>query len=169
MPLQRAHAFILMAVLASAATPALAAHGKAGLWQITTTMNMPNLAAQIPPAQLAQMRAHGIKLPTGSSVTVTHCMTPQEVVMDKPPSMPSRHGEECKMQNLKTIGQAMSADMVCSGKDMQGTGHLQISYDTAEHYAGKMSFNAVAHGHPMAITNSFEGRWMSASCGAEKH
>ncbi|HWA92299.1 MAG TPA: DUF3617 domain-containing protein [Rhizomicrobium sp.] len=146
--------------------PALAAHGKAGLWEVTTTMNMPNMAAQIPPAQLAQMRAHGIKLPTGNTITATHCMTAQEVAMDKPPPMPNRHGENCKMQNMKVAGQAMSADMVCSGANMQGTGHFQIAYDSSEHYSGKMSFNMTAHGRPMAMSNSFEGRWVSADCKA---
>src|SRR5882672_2499748 len=86
------------------ATPALAGHGKAGLWQITATVNMPGMAAQIPPAQLAQMRAHGIKIPTNSSIVTTHCMTAQEVAMDKPPPMDKGRAKDCKMQNLKVAG-----------------------------------------------------------------
>jgi hypothetical protein len=120
------------------ATPALAAHGKAGLWQVTATVHMPGVAAQIPPAQLAQMRAHGIKLPTDNTVVTTHCMAAQEVAMDKPPPMDKGRAKDCKMQNMKVAGQTVSADMVCSGAEMSGTGHFSMTYDSPEHYAGKM-------------------------------
>lgn len=147
-------------------TPALAMHGKAGLWQITATMNMPGMAAQIPPAQLAQMRAHGIRIPANNSITTTHCMTAQDVAMDKPPPMDKGRAKACKMQNLKVAGQTVSADMVCSGANMAGTGHFAMTYDSPEHYAGKMTMDMTTHGHRMAMTNSFEAKWISPVCKA---
>jgi hypothetical protein len=150
------------------ATPALAAHGKAGLWEITTTSSGARLSAQLPPEVEAKMRARGIKIPSGNTFTVQHCMTAQEVAMDKPPPM-SRGAQSCKVQNMKKTGQTVSADMVCSGKSMQGSGHFTMTYDSPEHYAGKMSFSMSANGHPMTMTNTMEGRWISPSCGTVTH
>jgi predicted component of type VI protein secretion system len=124
---------------------------------------------QLPPAVLAKMKARGIKMPSSNSIVVQHCMTAQEVSLERPPPMPKRAGNECKMANMKVAGQSVSADMVCSGKNMQGMGHFQMTYDSPEHYAGKMSFNMNANGHQMAMSNTMEGRWVSASCGAIKH
>ncbi len=89
--------------------------------------------------------------------------------MDKPPPMPSRHGQECKVQNMKTAGRSVSADMVCSGQAMQGSGHFAMTYDSPEHYSGKMSFDVNAHGRRMAMSSTMEGRWIGASCGNVKH
>jgi len=156
---------VLAAVALSGA--AFAGHGKVGLWQITTKMDMGNVMAQIPPEQAAKMKAMGIHIPNNNSFTVTHCMTADEVAMDKLPKL-SRPGHEsdCDMQNLKTSGQTVSADMVCHGKDVQGTGHFALTYDSAEHYAGKMTMNMVTNGQPMSSTTSFEAHWISADCKA---
>ena len=160
---------VLTAAVLLAATPALAMHGKVGLWEITTKTSGVGMAAvQLPPQVRARMAARGIKMPSGNTITVQHCMTAKEVSLDHPPPMPKRGGQECKMANMKVAGQSVSADMVCSGKNMQGTGHFQMTYDSPEHYAGKMSFSMNANGHQMAMSNSMEGRWISASC-AVKH
>jgi len=163
----RSIAFGLAALLA-AASPALAGHGKAGLWEITTTTSAPAMTAQLPPEILARMRARGVNM-AGNTITARHCMTAQEVAMTKPPVMPKRAGQDCKMQNLKTSGDSVSADMVCTGSGMNGTGHFTTRYDSPEHYSGRMSMNMTAHGHSMAMSNSFEGKWISASCGGVTH
>ncbi|MBV9991282.1 MAG: DUF3617 domain-containing protein [Alphaproteobacteria bacterium] len=157
-----------LAVAATILAPgaALAAHGKAGLWEITSTTS--GMSAQLPPEVQARMKAHGIQMPASNTFTVQHCMTAEEVAMDKPPPM-GRGAQSCKVQNMKIAGQSVSADMVCNGERMQGTGHFAMTYDAPEHYAGKMSFNMNANGHPMAMTSTMEGRWIAASCGAVKH
>ena len=160
-----AGAAALAVVAASGA--ALAGHGKVGLWQITTKMDMSGMP-QIPPDQAAKMRAMGVETPSNGIFTTTHCMTAEEVAMDKPPSALA-HGKECAMQNLKTEGQNVSADMVCSGKEMNGKGHFTLAYDTLEHYTGKVTFSGAARGHPMTTTTTFEAKWVSADCkGAAK-
>jgi hypothetical protein len=145
---------------------AVASHGKAGLWDITVSMKMAN-APQIPPDQLAKMKAMGITIPNGNTMTVQHCMTQAEVAADKPPQM--QRNKDCAMQNIKSSGGAYSADMVCSGPDMTGNGHFQVSYDSDSHYAGQMTFSGTSHGHPAAMTNSFNGKWVSADCGNVGH
>ena len=163
-------AFALHAALAAAlvlfASPALASHGKAGLWEITSTTS--GMAAQLPPDVQARMKAHGIKMPATNTFTLQHCMTPAEVSMDKPPPM-GRGAQFCKVRNMKVAGQSISADMVCSGRNVQGGGHFTMLYDSPEHYAGKMSFNMNTGGHAMAMTSTMEGRWIGASCGTVKH
>ncbi|HTT97048.1 MAG TPA: DUF3617 domain-containing protein [Rhizomicrobium sp.] len=155
-----------MALLIGVSTQALALHAKPGEWQVTVKMDMAGLP-QIPPAQLAKMRAMGIHLPVGGdAITVTHCMTPSEAAMDKIPTMAKDRQKYCSMQNLKTGPDGMSADMVCTGK-VQGSGHMQVRFDSPEHYAGKVSMNVVAHGHPMSSTSMFDAKWLSADCKAD--
>lgn len=153
---------ICLAMLAAGA--AWAGHGKIGLWKITTKIDMGGMP-QLSPEQMAKMRSMGIKVPMNNTFITEHCMTAQEVAMSRPPEM-GRHGkQECKMQNMKVVGQSVSADMVCSG-EAHGSGHFALSYDTPEHYSGRMSMNISVHGHAMASSTSFEGRWISASCKA---
>jgi hypothetical protein len=145
---------------------ALASHGKVGLWNVTVKMSMPNMP-QIPPDQLAKMQAMGVHVPNNSTMTVQHCMTAAEVASDKPPQM--QHNKNCAMQNLNFSHGTFTGDMVCTGEDMQGTGHITVSYDSDTHYAGQMTFAGTAHGHPANITNDFEGSWVSADCGTAAH
>ena len=56
------------------------------------------------------------------------------------------------------------ADMVCDAKDVKGGGHFALVYDSPEHYAGKVTMDAVAEGHPVKTTMSFEAHWISADC-----
>ena len=149
-------------VVAAVALPpiALASHGKAGLWEVTTTMNMPNMP-QIPPAQMAQMQAMGMHMPMGHTMTVQHCMTAAEVASDTPP----RHGnKDCSLTNVKLDGPTCSGDEICHG-NFEGQGHFSVTYDGDEHYRGATSMTGSADGRPMNVSNSFEGRWVSADCG----
>lgn len=153
-------------LLVGMSSQALALHAKPGEWQVTVKMDMAGMP-QIPPEQLAKMRAMGIHVPMGGdAVTVTHCMTPSEAAMDKIPTMSKEHEKYCSMQNLKTVADGMSADMVCTGK-VQGSGHMQVRFDSPEHYAGKVSMNIVADGRPMNSTTAFDAKWLSADCKAD--
>jgi hypothetical protein len=154
--------FAVGAISLFAVNAAWAGHGKVGLWQITTRMNMSGMP-QIPPEQMAKMKAMGIRVPVNNTFTTEHCMTAEEVAMSKPPEMPRHGSQECKMQNMKAEGQSISADMICTG-EANGSGHFSMTYDSPEHYSGQMSMNIAVHGRPMASTTSFEGRWVAAVC-----
>lgn len=155
---------------------AFASHGKAGLWDVTVTMSMGGAAMQmpdlskLPPDQRAmveaQMKKNGVSM-NGNTVSSQHCMTAAEVATDKPPTM--GHMKDCTVQNMKFAGGAMTADTVCSGADMTGNGHMSVSYSDDSHYSGKMTFNGTSHGHPVNMTNTFEGHWVSADCGGVTH
>src|SRR5438874_9499636 len=110
-------------VVGAAAVPlaALASHGKVGLWEITTHMNMPNMMANIPPEALARMKAAGVNMPNNQTYTSQHCMTAAEVAQEKPP--PMRNSEDCAMNNMSHDAHNFTADMTCSTGRMQGNGH----------------------------------------------
>lgn len=155
--------------LAMAALPALAAHGKVGLWNVTVTTNMAGMGmpdmSKLPPEAQAAMRAHGVTM-NGNTINVQHCMTQTEVEASGPP--PMRSMKECAMSNMKMGGNSFSADMTCHGQ-MNGTGHVDVTYDSPEHYVGKSTISATMEGHSMSSTTSFEGRWVSADCKGVTH
>ena len=72
---------VTMLVLAPSAVLA-APHGKPGLWNITTTMQM--AMPQLPPEAMAMMKSRGIKLPGmgGEPVKTQICMTEEEIDKD---------------------------------------------------------------------------------------
>lgn len=162
-----------LAAAGAIAIPALAAsHGKVGLWEITTTMNMAGMQmpdlSKLPPDQRAmveaQMKKNGVTM-SGRTMTTKHCMTAQEVAAGKPDMS---HMKDCTVQNLSTTASGMSADLVCKG-DMNGRGHMQVSYSGDTSYSGSMTMKGSAHGQPIDMTNTFSGKWVSADCGSVNH
>ena len=152
--------------LAILITPsALAAHGKAGLWQSTVQMNsgamagMPDMS-KMPPQVQAQMRARGTSM-GGNTMITKYCMTAAQVASDKPAF---RQASNCKSENVRTSGNTFSADVVCTGK-MKGRGHVQIIYSSPEHYSGMQTTDMVMEGRTMHTTMNIDARWLSPNCG----
>lgn len=159
-----------MAALAIVALPvaALASHGKAGLWKITTTthiagMQMPKLS----PQQMAQMKAMGVHIPMGNTMTMQHCVTESDAKADAPPAA-QQPQSGCKTTNMKVVAHTMSADMVCNAK-MKGEGHFTMTYDSPEHYTGQTNFKGTMEGRPADMSTTYEGTWISADCGNAHH
>ncbi len=142
---------------------AFAGHGKAGLWNVSTTMNM---AMQMPPEAMAQMKKMGVAMPSARTFASQICMSQAEVDSDKLPPM-GKSDSGCTSHIVSQTGSAMKAQTVCNG-DMKGTGQMQISYSGAEHYVGSYSFKGNMSGQPMDTSSSFKGDWVKADCGAVK-
>jgi len=146
---------------------ALAGHGKAGLWEVTTKNTIAGMAgmpdmASLPPQVQAQMRAHGVQMNGGGGITSRFCMTADQVANDRPVV---DHPGECKPQNMKFTGQAFSTDIVCTGK-MKGTGHVQFTFSSPEHYSGSETMDMTEPGGmPMRTTMTMDARWLSPNCG----
>ena len=137
---------IAAAALIAMTGSALADHGKAGLWSVTTKASMPGMAAHTFSSQ--------------------QCMTEAEVKSD---ALPQRsENKQCKMTNQKVSGNNFSADMVCTG-DAKGTGHMSVTYDGNTHYKGQMTMAMNTGGKAMNMSNTFEGKWVSADCGKAAH
>ncbi|MDE2182079.1 MAG: DUF3617 domain-containing protein [Alphaproteobacteria bacterium] len=158
----------LGAALLAVAPLAWAGHGKVGLWEITIHNNsghmsgMPDMS-KLPPEARAQMQSHHAGMMGPNGMTVRHCMTAAEVNNDKPDLA---HNSQCKASNIKMSGQTFSADIVCSGKTMNGKGHVQIAYTSPEHYTGSETMSLIVDGQPMQHDMTMEGKWVSAVCPA---
>lgn len=150
----------LLLLLPSAAWAGL---GKAGLWNISTSMKM---AMHIPPAAQAEMQRMHVKMPTAQSFTSQVCMTQAEVDAAQPPAI-DRKNMSCQIHVTSRSASSMTADTVCRGR-MRGTGHMQVVYQGAEHYAGSNSFSGVMDGQPVSNSMTYKGDWVKADCGAVK-
>ncbi|MCM2266090.1 MAG: DUF3617 domain-containing protein [Desulfuromonadales bacterium] len=95
-------------------SPAVAADAmKPGLWEITTSVEMPGMPFQAPPQ------------------TMRHCYTAQEVK-----EQPVPKDEQCKVTDLKSSGSKVTWKVECKG-EMAGKGEGEIIYQGDSAYEGK--------------------------------
>ena len=143
---------------------AFAAHGKAGLWTVTSTMQMSN-APQIPPEALAMMKQRHIPLPgSGEPTTFQMCMTQEQVNADKPPPMNNRE-ESCNPKVLTQSPGLVEVEITCHGH-MDGVGHMKISWRGNEHYESVYTFKGAMEGRPQDMTMRASGDFVKSDCGA---
>jgi hypothetical protein len=149
------------------APAALAAHGKVGTWQVTTTMGaagaeagMPDLS-KLPPDVQAKMKAHGVHMNTGGGITTKFCMSEDQVKNDKPQL--TRADSPCKPANMKVSGNTFSADIICSGQ-MTGKGHIEMTFDSPEHYSGHQTMTMSMNGQTMSHDMSMDAKWLTPAC-----
>ncbi len=88
---------------------------KPGLWEITTTMEMPGMPFQSPPQ------------------TMRHCVTPQEA-KDPEKSLPI--DKDCKIIDLRSSANNINWKVECIGQ-IAGTGEGEIAYKGDTSYEGK--------------------------------
>jgi hypothetical protein len=156
---------ILMAaslVLVPAA--AFAAHGRPGLWTITSTMQMSGMP-QIPPEALAMMKERHMAIPnSGQPTTIQMCMTQEQVNADKPPAMSNRD-ESCNTKVLNQSPGLMEAEITCHGH-MDGVGHVKVSWRGTDHYEGTYNFKGTMEGRPQEMTTHYSGDFVKSDCGS---
>ena len=145
---------------------ATANHGKVGLWDVTLTMGgamsaMPDMS-NMPPEAVARMKAMGMSM-NGNTMTMKHCMTAAEVSADIPRLM-SHNDRACTFSHVQQSGHGISADMTCA-KEIQGTGHLQFTFDGDTHYSGEVTMSGTSHGQPFNRDQKIDAHWVSADCG----
>ena len=161
--------FLIGAAAAILLAPAaLAAHGKVGTWQVTTTMGgMDNSMAamhdmsKMPPDVQAKMKAHGVHMNGGGGMTTKFCMSEDQVKNDQPQL--TRPNSPCKAANVKVSGNTFNADIVCSGQ-MTGKGHIEMTFDSPEHYSGHQSMTMSMNGQTMTHEMSMDAKWLSPNC-----
>ncbi len=151
-----------LALLASSSL-ALAGHGKAGLWNVSTTINSASM--QMPPEVMEKMKAMGMKM-GGQTMASQICMTAEQVKADAPPSMPENQ-MGCTSNITSNSGAAVTAEIVCNGR-MKGRGMTRISWSGDSHYEGSYSFKGDIQGHATESSSSFKGDWVKADCGTVK-
>jgi hypothetical protein len=154
---------MIAAALVLTPVAALAGHGKAGLWNTSSTTNM---ALAMPPDVAAKMKAMGMAMPKARTFTSQMCMSQAEVDSSAPPHI-DQGATGCVTKLLSATASSMTAQMTCNGR-MKGTGHMKISYRGAEHYEGSYDFKGTVEGNPTSMTTTFKGDWVKADCGSVK-
>lgn len=143
---------------------AFAAHGRVGLWTVTTTVQMSGMP-QMPPEALAMMKAHHVAVPNSGEPTTTQmCMTQEQVNADKPPAMSNRE-ESCDTKVLSQSAALTEAQITCHGR-MDGVGHVKISWRGTDHYEGTYNFKGTMEGRPQEMSTHYTGDFVKADCGA---
>ncbi|MFZ1083871.1 MAG: DUF3617 domain-containing protein [Terracidiphilus sp.] len=162
---------------------------KAGLWEITTTMNMsgmqmPQMPAnaqmpqniQVPPGvqlppgmQMPQMPPGGGASPFGAHTTQI-CVT-QEMI-DKyggPTAAPPSRNADCMLTNISIKAKGMTATMVCTG-DLNATGDYEATFTDANtttstvHLKGTMKHGS--NSMPIDMTMQSNSVYKGADCGS---
>ena len=157
---------LIVAAIALLPAAAFAAHGKPGLWTISSTMQMANMP-QMPPEAMAMMKARGMSMPgMGGPIVTQICMTPEQVNGDVPPAMHNRE-ENCTTKLLGQTATSMKSEVTCHGR-MEGVGHSEMTWRGNEHYEGTYSFKGSMEGRPQEISTRYTGDFVKADCGAVK-
>jgi hypothetical protein len=157
---------LIAAVIVLLPAAAFAAHGRAGLWNVTSTMQMAN-APQMPPEAMAMMKSRGMKMPgMGQPMTMQMCMTQEQVNGDVPPAMHNR-GENCSAKVLSQTATSMKSEVTCHGR-MEGVGHAEMNWRGNEHYEGTYNFKGTMEGRPQDISTRYSGDFVKADCGSVK-
>jgi len=129
--------------------------GKAGLWEVTTTMTWQK--APVRPGSPGGPPAAG-------SHTTAVCLT-QEMV-DAGALLPQSRGD-CHIQNKVVKPGSLTAIYLCTGK-MKGMGNLESSYPDLEHVTGSIHFvgtlDVSGHSQPIEWTTASNAVFKGAEC-----
>ncbi|HSS15294.1 MAG TPA: DUF3617 domain-containing protein [Rhizomicrobium sp.] len=157
---------LMVAAITLAPAAAWAGHGRAGLWTVSTTMEMANMPP-MPPEAMAMMKSRGMKMPgMGKPFVSQVCMTQEEVSADHVPQMKNNQ-ENCTSKVLSQTSSSVTAETTCHGR-MDGVGHMQMSWRGNEHYEGTYSFKGSMSGRPQEMTSHYTGDFVKADCGSVK-
>lgn len=152
--------FLLLLAVPAGAVP----HGKPGLWNYTSTVQMADMP-KLPPAVLEMMKKRGMPA-MGDAVTSQMCMTQEQAKMDTPPQLKNA-GMNCTPRLISQTATSATSEVVCHGR-MEGTGRTQMSWRGDTHYDGTYSFKGTMGGRSQAMSSKFAGDWVKADCGAVK-
>jgi hypothetical protein len=155
------------AVLLVAATSAWAGPGKAGLWEITMSVNFTQGGPQISPDQLEKMKSMGIAIPGSRPMVSQRCVTPEMAARDEPPKVSPGRGD-CTIKDFTHSGTSFTANMVCTG-EVTGEGNVHVDYESNASYKGVMDFTGTSRqSGPVKMHNEFAGKWLGDDCGNVK-
>jgi len=121
---------VLAAVIAQAQSPM-----RAGRWQVSMQMEMPNMPAQMPP------------------MTTTQCVTEEQLKKDPATGLPTGmqgNPNACKVSDYKQTANTVSWKVACTGQQpMTGTGALTFAEDS---YTGTINMSMPQGAMTMKMT-----------------
>ena len=125
---------------------------KAGLWQTTARIKM--TMAGMPTGQTP-----------GHPVVSKSCITDKQLADVKNFAPADR--PDCKQTILKNTASEVDAKIECTGRSQASmTGSFKSSSPTA--YSGVLQGTVSEQGQSIPISNTIEGKWLSADCGDVK-
>jgi hypothetical protein len=130
---------------ASVTVVAQSAPRRDGRWEVTTVIQMPNM----PP---------GMMVPSTQiqCITKADAADPQKWLAG-PPQRQGGPGQQCKITDQKTVGNKITWAMACDGP-MAMTGTGEMTYSTADTYAGNLVMNGARGGMPIAMNIKLNGK-----------
>jgi hypothetical protein len=142
---------------------------KAGLWEVTTQMNMAG-APQMPQLPPGTQLPPGMTMPASPFAPHTSEVCVTQAMIDKygsPYSNPPRG--DCKITNISMRSDGMSATMVCTGQ-MNATGQVETTFvdsnttKTNVHITGTMQMGP--NSRPIDMTMQSTSTYKGADCGS---
>ena len=122
-------ALLLLPATLFAAGPAM----KEGLWEITTTMDMPGMPFKMPPT------------------TVSHCYSKEDVASKE--RVVPKQKDDCKMTDFRQSGNRVTWKVACRGKHAsKGEGEMVFRGATA--YEGSMKLDSDG----MVMTTNYKAK-----------
>ncbi len=154
------------------ALPLLAAEklgAKTGLWETTSTTSMggmalpPELVANMPPAQRAQMEQMMKAQMAPRTITDKSCVTEKDLESgafqrQTQPDM------KCRFTVVSSTPKRQETTFQCTTATGPAEGRMAIDAVDATHVKGSMQLKT----QQMSIETKFDSKWLGADCGATK-
>lgn len=125
---------VSIVILAAAVSVQAGPDMQEGLWQITTTFEMPGMPMKMPP------------------MTHTQCITQDDLV----PQARQQPGQECRVSNYKVVGNTVSYDVVCKAEGNEMEGHGEATY-SGDSMSGSMQMTMTGQ-QQMQMTYHYTGK-----------
>jgi Protein of unknown function (DUF3617) len=144
---------------------------KPGLWEMTTkvqtqgSMMPPDVYAQMPPAQRAQIEARMAQ--SRQPQTRRHCVTQADI--DKGLQLADETRGRCTTKLVSNSRTAMVVRVSCRGRDGgTSTGVTRFTTTDGTTMDGRFTMDVTARQTNMTIKGRMSGRWLGANCGTVK-
>ncbi len=147
---------------------------KLGLWESTTTTEIPGMPAMIPeatlakmpPQQRAQMEAMMKSRSGGGApqITTKFCLTGESLKA-------GAFGQQQKSCTTKVVSSSASKQVIhveCAQEQSKSTGDLTVELTDAQHMKGTMLMKTTTGGQTRDMKMSFDNKWVAAACGDVK-
>ena len=135
---------------------------KPGLWEVTVKSDAMKNAPKISASQAAQMRKMGIEVPDmGKDGMKTKVCYTKEMLAKN--GVPGEQSKECSTQNMKQSGNSFSAETVCNGPHMKGTGTVNGTM-TSTAFDMQSTFKGTVSGQAVTQRSQVSGAFLSDNC-----
>ncbi len=147
---------------------------KPGLWEMKMKSNA--MKSALSPKEMEQMRKDAEKMRKmgldlsqmlEGNIGGKVCITRQQAEKDWLLGM-EQANNGCQLKKVQQSGNSYTADMVCDGPSMKGTGKMKGTVIGNESFTLINDFKGTINGQPVVDRYEQSGKWLSANCGSVK-